>query len=172
MKKFFSAVVFLAVSLLLLTGCQKNQQQQTVEKLVTAVFTAPDEKFQAASDAMAAAPAPDGQIQPDALAEMEAAIRALYGDHVAEDALIDSSIYQIMVANQVDCANQAFQQQVERVEVTKNETAQNQYHYQAFVVRTQADGTKEDMAFTGTVQLDDEGKADFMSARLVKNKNA
>lgn len=170
MKKFFSAFVFLAVSLLLLTGCQKNQQQQTVEKLVTAVFTAPDEKFQAASDAMAAAAYEGDQEQ--ALSDLESAVRALYGEWVAEDAVIGSSIYQILLNMQVDCANQAFQQQVERVEVTKNETAQNQYHYQAFVVRTQADGTKEDMAFTGTVQLDDEGKADFMSARLVKNKNA
>lgn len=172
MKKSFYIFGLVAVCLLLLVGCNESRHRQTVEKVVAAVFTAPDSGFQEASSAMAAAPAPDGQIQPDALAKMEAAIRALYGDHVAEDALIDSSIYQIMVANQVDCANQAFQQQVERVEVTKNETAQNQYHYQAFVVRTQADGTKEDIAFTGTVQLNDEGKADFMSARLVKNKNA
>ncbi len=83
---------------------------------------------------------------------------------MAEDSLIGSKLFQIVLTTQVSALTKGVAIEVNSVEVTQSQDNGTQYGYRADATLTLADGTSNDVGFNGTVQLNEDGKVDFMSA--------
>ncbi len=151
-KKIFCGLMVLLMAVTF-AGCGENSPRQRVTQTVTAALTAPNEVLLAVLS------------DPSASEEdVVSAMREVFGKWVAEDSLIGSKLFQIVLTTQVSALAKGVAIEVNSVEVTQSQDNSTQYGYRADATLTLADGTSNDVGFNGTVQLNEDGKVDFMSA--------
>ncbi len=149
-------------------GAPASADAETARTLLTRIFTAPNQNYRdtswACQEAMGVRPFDDAaKAEAEKAGEAFLASVAAIMDGVAAEDQLDASSRVWMAIQEVQTPFLEGENRLEPTETTLEPTANDKiFTYKLKALLTRADGETQELAFTGNIQLNEDGLVDFM----------